>query len=296
MAKKVKAYSEPKLGARVPARAPGDRGELQPMFSVSSYTLNEVSDGQSASVPFPGNISPEGYFYSPFHEIAIKELDDVVQEAYTKRINFIPSADTTWVYSATTTFYDPEMGVFDDRAMWFVNVASPVSYSFIAGQPFCIYDVQDEVTYMGTLNGFSSATNGGSLIEIAVPNEIDGDGLRGDAAGASGLSRYMVSLVEENVPGYAEYIPYSGKLVWRGPKKMSDLSSDSQLYNMPFVNGRLYVHHNVNVFLRRQDPHGEHKLFHPSKSNPLKKYQIEGDAKLDLDYIQFIIDSMVDVC
>ena len=88
MAKKVKAYSEPKLGARVPARAPGDRGELQPMFSVSSYTLNEVSDGQSASVPFPGNISPEGYFYSPFHEIAIKELDDVVQEAYTKRINF----------------------------------------------------------------------------------------------------------------------------------------------------------------------------------------------------------------
>jgi hypothetical protein len=65
---------------------------------------------------------------------------------------------------------------------------------------------------------------------------------------------------------------------------------------MPFTNGRLYVHHNVNVFVRRQDPHGDYMLYHPSKKNPLRRYQIEGDAKIDFDYIQYIIDSMVDAC
>jgi hypothetical protein len=100
----------------------------------------------------------------------------------------------------------------------------------------------------------------------------------------------------ENAPDYAEYIPSTGKLVWRGPKKMSDLESDSPIYNMPFTNGRLYIHKNVDVFVRRQDPHGEYRIFRPSLKNPLRRFQVEGDPKLDFDYIQYIIDSMVDAC
>lgn len=297
MGRETIAYLGPGAITRTPVRAPGAQGERQSLFSVSSYTLNRYSVSDTdEGVPFPGNIQPEGYFYSPFYEIALKELDDELQTASTKRINFVPSAVTTTASSATTRFYIPDMGVFEDRVLWKVSIASPVSYDFLPGQPFCIYDIKEEMTYRGYLNGFSSMTNGGSILDISTEQEIDIDGLRGESPGANGNSRYIISMLEGNAPGYAEYIPSSGKLVWRGLKKMSDLTSDSPIYNMPFANGRLYIHHNVNVFVRRQDPHGEYKLFRPSKNNPLRRYQIEGDSKLDLDYVQYIIDSMVDAC
>ena len=85
-------------------------------------------------------------------------------------------------------------------------------------------------------------------------------------------------------------------MIWRAPKKMSDLDSQSPLYNMPFTNGRLYIHKVVNMFVRRQDPHGNYMLFRPAINNPLRRYQIEGNPGIDFDYIQYIIDSMVDAC
>ena len=258
-------------------------------FSISSYTLNNV-DG----IDFPGNINPEGYFYSPFYEVTLKELDDELQSVGTRRINFVPSAGTTNVTSAMTTFYRPTMGVFEDKPMWKIVVYSPVTYDFIAGRPFAIYDILEETTFRGSLSTFTTSENGGSILEIATETQIDPSGLRGD--GTSGRSRYIITMLDDNAPAYAEYIPSTGKLVWRGPKKMSDLTSDSPIYNMPFANGRHYIHRNLNVFVRRQDPHGEYKLYKPSAENPLRKFQVDGDAKLDFDYIQTIIDSMVDAC
>ena len=292
MAKKIrKVYSDPKLVLNAPIMVFGAGNGQQELFSVSSYTLNNA-DG----IPFPGNIYPEGYFYSPFYEVTLKELSDDTQSSYTKRINFVPTAYTTNVTSGITRSYNPEMEIFEDKTLWTITILSPVFYEFLVGQPFSIYDIQDEITYRGYLNKFSASIEGGTMLEITTEAKISREGLTGRAEGANGMSRYIIALIEENVPSYAEYIPSSGKLVWRAPKKMSDLTADSPIYNMPFANGRLYIHHNVNVFLRRQDPQGEYKLSRPSRHNPLKKYQVDGDAKLDLDYIQYIIDSMVDSC
>lgn len=296
MGKNTKTYSEPRLSLSGPAKAARGESDVQELFSISSYTLNMVEVEDDTYIPFPGNIAPEGYFYSPFYEVTLKELTDDLQTIYTKRINFVPSANTTYLRTETVTFYDTEMGVFEDRTMYVICIASPVTYDFLPGQPFSIYDIQEELTYRGHLSAATIASNGSCQLEIALETPIDSTGLCGQATGASGRSRYIVSALEENAPTYAEYIPESGKLVWRGPKKMSDLTSESPIYNMPFTNGRLYIHHNVNVFVRRQDPHGDYMLYHPSNKNPLRRYQIEGDAKLDLDYIQYIIDSMVDAC
>ena len=258
-------------------------------FSISSYTLNNV-DG----FDFPGNITPEGYFYSPFYEVTLKELDDELQSVGTRRINFVPSGATTNVTSAITTFYRPTMGIFEDKPMWKITIFSPVTYDFIAGRPFAIYDILEETTFRGSLSAFTLSDNGGCVLEIASEYPIDPSGLRGQET--SGKSRYIITMLDNNAPVYAEYIPSTGKLVWRGPKKMSDLTSDSPIYNMPFANGRHYIHRNLNVFVRRQDPHGEYKLYKPSLENPLRKFQVDGDAKLDFDYMQTIIDSMVDAC
>ena len=253
-------------------------------FSVSSYTLNNIND-----IKFPGNIAPEGYFYSPFYEVTLKELDDELQSIIVKRINFTPSSAS--VTSGMVEFYRPEMGSTEIRTIFYVKIISPITYNIIAGQPFCIYDVDKDATYRGFLDNIS-----GFEMTIATEKEINSEILRGEAEGCDGKSGYIISLMEENAPEYAEFLPSSQKLVWRAPKKMSDLESDSPIYNMPFTNGRLYIHKNIDVFVRRQDPDNDYRLFRSSAENPLRRFQIEGKGKLDFEYLGYIIDSMVDAC
>lgn len=259
-------------------------------FSVSSYTLNRVVDEEDNEYKFPGNIAPEGYFYSPFYEVTLKELDDELQSIPVKRINF-KVADAS-VTSEDMEVYNPEMGMVAVKRMYTIKIVSPIFYDFLIGQPFVIYDVLNDNTYRGFLSEFNGNPDGTCRLSISTETEIDPQLL----AGESGKSGYIISLMEANAPKYAEFVPSSQKLIWRGPKKMSDLSSDSPIYNMPFTNGRLYIHRNLNVFVRRQDPNNDYHLFRPSLGNPLRRFQVEGDAKLDFDYIQTIIDSMVDAC
>ena len=253
-------------------------------FKVSSYTLNDINE-----VKFPGNISPEGYFYSPFYEVTLKELDNELQSIIVKRINFTPSSSS--VQRQTVEFYRPEMGSTEIKDMYFIKIKSPIAYNIIAGQPFCIYDIDKDMTYRGFLDSIS-----GFDITVATEQEIDAQGLRGEAEGSGGKSSYIISLMEANAPEYAEFLPATQKLVWRAPKKMSDLESDSPIYNMPFTNGRLYIHQNIDVFVRRQDPDNDYRLFRPAAENPLRRFQIEGKGKLDLDYLEYITDSLLNAC
>lgn len=265
----------------------------QENFSVSSYTLNTILNEEEEEKIFPGNIAPEGYFYSPFHEIKLKELDDEVQEIYVKRINFDPRRGAGVITSAVTV-YDPTAGTFETGNLSVITIVSPVAYDFIVGQPFSIYDVMEDMTYRGHLDSFNTNPNGTCTLTITTTAKIDGNSLAGGRA--NGKSGYIISMLEENAPEYAEFVPSSQKLIWRGPKKMSELTSDSPLYNMPFTNGRLYIHKNVNFFVRRQDPHNDYHLYRPAYNNPLRRFQVEGNAKLDFDYIKYITDSMVDSC
>ena len=292
MAYKKATYREDKTAPKDSIRVPillGNTG-AQDKFIVSSYTLNKIEKSSNEDpIPFPGNIAPEGYFYSPFYEVKLKDLDDEIQSITVKRINFVPSAAS--VGQTNVTFYDPDSGIETEDMLSIITIESPVTYNILFGQPFCVYDILNDVTLRGHLYNMT-----GNLIQVALRADIDSAGLRGEASGSNGKSQYIISLMEDNAPEYAEFLPSSQKLVWRGPKKMSDLDNNSSLYNMPFTNGRHYIHQNVNVFLRRQDPENDFKLFRPSVTNPLRRFQIEGDGKLDFDYIQTIIDSMVDAC
>lgn len=256
-------------------------------FSVSSYTLNIV-DVDNVNYKFPGNISPEGYFYSPFYGVTLKELQDELQSIPTKRINFNPTKAS--VTHSPSTVYDPITGGEKTVDLYTIKIISPVPYKMILHQPFSIYDVMEEKTSRGYLESVNET-------EFTITTEavIEESGLNG-GQDPDGRSRYIICLMEENAPEYAEFIPSSLKLVWRGPKKMSELESTSPIYNMPFTNGRNYIHKNLNVFVRRQDPHAEFNLFRPSEENPLRRFQVEGGEKFDFDNVQYIIDSMVDAC
>lgn len=298
MEEKRKVYRDSSLVATQATKAPVAFGTASDdeKFQISSYTLNQVAimeaeDGKKVEKKygFPGNIAPEGYFFSPFYEVTLKELDDEIQSIVVKRINFTPSEASA--SQKTTECYNPENGSTEEKTLFLIRIKTPVIYDIIVGQPFCIYDVDKDFTYRGFLDSVS-----GTYITIVTEHEIDEANLRGESEGSGGKSAYIISLMEENAPEYAEFLPASQRLVWRAPKKMSDLTSESPIYNMPFTNGRLYIHKNVDVFVRRQDPVNDYKLYRPSIENPLRRFQIEGNAKLDFDYIQTIIDSKVDAC
>lgn len=262
---------------------------IQDRFEISSYTLNMIAKSKTEEVPFPGNVSPEGYFYSPFHEIMLRELDDVVESSEVRRINFVPTAAS--VTTATTVFYNPDDGSSAKTDVNIVKITTPVNYGFINNQPFCIYDVLCGLTYWGYFSGMT-----GREINILTKESIDSDGLTGNAEGSGGKSRYIISYLTENVPEYAEFIPTNQRLVWRAPKKMSELENTSPLYNMPFTNGRLYIHKNVNVFVRRQDPQEEYSVAKTSLLNPLNRFKVPGNKKIDFDYVREINDSLTDAC
>lgn len=293
MGQKREIYTDSSIVANGTTKVPVVLGAINAeddRFQISTLSLNNVEISETATGPFPGNIAPEGYFYSPFYEVTLKELEDEVQSITVRRVNFDPK--TASVVSKEVECYNPEMGITSLKTLYLITLKSPIPYNnIINGQPFCIYDIANDMTYRGFLESMS-----GLDITIASEQEIDETGLRGEIEETSGKSTYIISLMEENAPIYAEFLPSSQKLVWRGLKKMSELSSDSPLYNMPFTNGRNYIHRNINVFVRRQDPNNDYKLFRPSVENPLRRFQVEGDAKLDFDQIQTIIDSMVNAC
>ena len=223
------------------------------------------------------------YFSPPIRVAQLEkdELEDELQSVVVRRINY-KASDAT-LDSDDVTEYNPETGSEKESELYLIKLKSPVPYKILLYQPFVIYDVSEDRTERGYLYDMNN-----NELTIATYYKIDQTDLQ--------KGRYIISLIEENAPEYAEFIPSSQKLVWRGPKKMSELGSESPIYNMPFTNGRLYIHKNLDVFVRRQDPYNENALFRPAVNNPLRRFQIEGNAKIDFDKIQTITDSMVDAC
>jgi hypothetical protein len=262
-------------------------------FSICARTLNEVvivnrAENAAPYVPFPGNIAPEGYFYSPFHEVTLKELEDEAEYIVVRRINFVPASAS--VETVQVDSYDPLTGKEAKKDVQVIVIEAPVPYSVILHQPFSIYDAMDEITYRGYLSGVN-----GTELTIETEAPIDRDGLIGNAD-PDRRSRYIISLLEENAPEYAEFIPSTQRLVWRAPKKMSELESTSPIYDMPFTNGRNYIQENINLFVRRQDPHDEFNLFRPSVENPLRRFQVQGESKIDFDQIRYITNTLKNAC
>ena len=52
----------------------------------------------------------------------------------------------------------------------------------------------------------------------------------------------------------------SGKYNWRTFKGVDEYSNEDILKNRPFTNKTHYLHRNINLYVRRQDPHGLYGL------------------------------------
>ena len=111
------------------------------------------------------------------------------------------------------------------------------------------------------------------------------------------------------VPSYAIFRPSTSSYIWRAPINVTDVTSASTLYDIPFSNGAIYIERNINLFLKRQDPHELNYLYNyderpnagPSSnavSSSISSFlRKEGMPKLDLRYLlEGDIDISLDLC
>lgn len=264
-------------------------------FKTISVTLNCVDNDKDKT--FYGNLNPEGYFYNPHTPIKIREISKTLSSIEGTVIN----SDFSDIQFSTEEVetYDPETNtILSGVTVNVLSAVSPTNLNFVQGMEFVFYNKENgDGNKIGRLLTYNDNYEGGGCQISLWLQGIEDDELSTFEQDLSD-KKYLMVLKKEWCPKYAIYQPKLRKFIWREPVPFSDLSTDDDLYNMPFANGRFYIHQNINFFLRRQDPQNMFNLQSPEteKYNPLKKFRIIGRDKVDFSDIMLYLDDLSDIC
>lgn len=234
-------------------------------FSGTTNIVNSIG-----GVRFAGNINPEGYYYYPHYPIKIKEVSDTLESVSVEIVNY---DYTKCTYSTT------------DEALT-VKIVPPTTQKFIIGDTFAYYNIDSQEIKWGTLMRIDDDGN----LEIVL-NDYDVEETEADFRNG----KELMLKTKDGCPYYATFDIKSMKMVWRPVLNYSSLSPEDSLYNIPFANGLLYIHENINIYLKRQDPEGKYGLLSPPNSkgfNPLKSYNREGWPKLQLSVTDYALNTI----
>ena len=246
---------------------PGDDNYIfnQTAVTVTGFTVNrDVKRNVIDGVWFPGNICPEGYYYQAHYKIPIREISSSAQT----EIGAVIDYDLADINAYTLT-------LSDGGKQNFVDVTVHRDYQFIVGDLFGIYNESENRLIWGVLDSYTYLEeDAGIRLKIEVSEEVEYSEF---STGA-----WQLVLTDGNVPSYASYVKKEQKFVWRDVLKPSEATSASGLNDVMFSNGAIYLHNNINFFLKRQDATGEFGLLAPRKGpdgqdvNPLRKFKKHG--------------------
>lgn len=241
--------------------------------NFSKVTINGVD------VQIPANLRPEGYFYNPHTKIKVRESVEEPTRIRAKYVNYGFVSCGISAGGKNTT----------------LHIKAPSSYNFLRWDYIAFCDeggVVDGVEHLpNVVWGKITDVSGVNLtIQVegmklgtttqAVENALVGNG-----------KRYKAYYAEESIPMYAVFNSTTQEFVWRGFVAPSVMTTEMELYDTPFANGRFYLERNVNIFLRRQDPYGDFGLSvarHTDgllhRGNPMEYFNPDG-TKLDLSQV-----------
>ena len=200
------------------------------------------------------NLNPEGYYYLAHTKIQIKDISETINKVRGDIIRY--------------TDYEVNGNV--------VTINGAVEYKLLKNDFLGFYDGNKKKTYWGTITGIT-----GNIIKVVTSEEIPS-------------SNCQIISTKESVPIYATYLPTSHSFVWRSVLPYSEISSNSALYNMPFANGCHYIHSNVNLFVRRQDPTGKYGLMEANRI--LNRFIISGWDPVDFSIDRYFKDNIGQIC
>ena len=199
------------------------------------------------------NIAPEGYYYRPHYPIVIKEFDTVVNTGYHTQINFTYDES-----SANTIVTDTNYYLETNKELFMFHKDAKNKHKYIVR--------------IGEVSGDNFTT-----VELILPNLEDTD-----------LNNYILFkpniLKPEGAYDFSElapeFIEKSGKYLWRDVLPSSKIQRDSEIYDAIFTNGAIYIHKNINFYLKRQDPYGEYGL-HPTYVKNLTDCMMPWELEFD---------------
>jgi hypothetical protein len=182
---------------------------------------------------YRANLAAEGDYYQPHYPIKIKEFDTEVNTGYHTKIIFTyESGDTI---TTDVNYYletNSELYMFhksqDNTHKYIVKVGEVGGYDFTTVQILIPSDLQDT-----DLNNYF----------IFKPNILKPS------------TAYDFGDIEQ-----PEFIEKTGRYIWRDILPSSKIMPDSEIYDLFFTNGTIYIHKDINFYLKRQDPFGEYGL------------------------------------
>ena len=287
-------------------------------WSAVTYYINNIKSSnatQNDNNTIFGNISPEGYFYNPHIKIKIKEENNILSTSDAKYINY------TDILIKNVTSYilfknDGSIIMYDTKIEADANANESLGDNVVDNSYFEII-LKDMATYSIRKGDYVAIydqkhleLNWGEVIDI-IPN--DRITLRFSKDSFKGINHNLIEdyflpeqeerimyayWSEESVPTYAKFAENNRMFTWRNFILPSNISIDSDLYNMTFSNGRFYINNNINFFLKRQDPTGKYGLSKPlfttfkkEINNPMVKFTIKGNNPIDFSDIMYVINN-----
>lgn len=262
------------------------KADKKDSFSACTYLVNKVSvenkQGVKKDLLLPGNLAPEGYFYNPKTIIKLADISDNISSVSMKQIKYKLTDDGL--------YYENEGYDEEGKLVRYLHGKFEIStkYDFIKGDFIALYQSEDGKVFYGIVNDIT-----GNTIDIAF------EGIPSSSELKNKSTAMLTS--REYIAPYATFLPASRAFVWRPLVKPSELPNDSTLFDMPFANGCLYIHQNVNFFLKRQDPLNEFGVLYPEDANDnnepqTKFYKKHGNNKIDTSAFETFSEFLNNIC
>mgnify|MGYP006928562307 CR=1 FL=1 len=196
-------------------------------FETNKKNIYNTVDGTTGNT-FPANIAPEGYYYNPHYLIKLKEFSNTVQQGMDIKINFIGGEVKR----------DGNIVIGQVRRNHNISISGDTLYALLNGKQY-------------------------PCKEFSINDDDKGTILTMDFSGETpeGIEKALFFKVNPIKPkGSYDMNDGSGRYLWRDMLSTKELTQDSDLYDSIFTNGAIYLHRNINFYLRRQDPFGKYGL------------------------------------
>lgn len=186
----------------------------------------DVKSGDYQYEGYRVNLNPEGYYYKAHHKIILKEYNDTVEWGSDGLI------DDFGAFSKTQVSGGFEYTIECDTKKYFLSICDTL-YLFKNGNPIIYFNL-------------SSVAN--DSFTFIIKENVN-------------INEYMLFKQNPLKPNNTyDFNDGSGRYNWRTFKGVDEYSNEDTLKNRPFANETHYLHRNINLYVRRQDPHGLYGL------------------------------------
>ncbi len=196
-------------------------------------------DDTAKELNVPVNLNPEGYYYKAHYRIPLKEYMPRVYWGSDTLVKIVRNSFKTTILTGKKIQH-----ITFDRDMYEYDITCDKIYNMIVYDKIYFVEKDNPKNFVyGMVIYFNN-----DKYTIVINEKID-------------ISKYKLFKVNPIKPENAYTIPDgSGTYVWRIFKGFADIDNNSELQNRPFTNGAHYLHENINLYLRRQDPSGIYGL------------------------------------